>query len=82
MFDGRHKARWVAHRHFYSGVLSLRKLRLVMFLGKLINLDLWGGDICNAYLEAVIEEMPYIVTGPEFEELEGYILTFSKNFMT
>ena len=32
--------------------------------------------IGNAYLEAVTEEKLYIVAGPEFEDLEGHILTF------
>ena len=47
-FDGRHKARLVADGHLtpepieniYSGVVSLRNLRLVIFLGKLNHLDL------------------------------------------
>ena len=47
-FDGRHKARLVADGHLtpepieiiYSGVVSLRNLRLVIFLGKLDNVDL------------------------------------------
>ena len=62
----------------YLGVVSLRNLILVIFLGKLNYLELWGADIGNAYLEAVTEEKLYIVAGPEFEDLEGYILTFSK----
>ena len=45
-FDGRHKARLVADgrltpepiENIYSGLVSLRKLRLVVFLGKLNNL--------------------------------------------
>ena len=85
-YDGRHKARLVADRHLtpepvesiYSGVVSLRNLKLVIFLGKLNNLDLWGADIGNADLEAPTEEKLYIVAGPEFEDWEGYILTFSK----
>jgi hypothetical protein len=36
----------------YSGVISLRGLRIVTFLGKLNGLDLWATDIGNAYLEA------------------------------
>ena len=52
-FDGRHKARLVADGHLtaepaeniYSGVVFLRNLRLVIFLGKLNNLDIWGADI-------------------------------------
>ena len=64
--------------NIYSGVVSLRNLRLVMFLGKLNNLDLWGADIGNAYLEAFTDETLYIVAGPEVRELEGYILIFLK----
>ena len=83
-FDGRHKARLVADGHLtpepieniYSGVVPLRNLRLVIFLGKLNQLDLWGADIGNAYLEAFTDENLYIVAGPEFQELEGYILIF------
>ena len=54
-FDGRHKARLVAGgqltpepiENIYSGVVSLRNLRLVILLGKLNNLDIWGADIGN-----------------------------------
>ena len=85
-FDGRHKARLVADGHLtpepaeniYSGVVSLRNLRLVIFLGKLNNLDIWGDDIGNEYLETFTDEKLYTVTCPEFQELEGYILIFLK----
>ena len=73
-FDGRHKARLVADGHLtpdpieniYSGVVYLRNLRLLIFLGKLNCLELWGADIGNAYLEAFSDEKLYIVAGPEF----------------
>ena len=85
-FGGRHKARLVADGHLtpepaeniYSGVVYLRNLRLVIFLGKLNNPDIWGADIGNANLEAFTDEKLYIVAGPEFQELEGYILLFLK----
>ena len=85
-YDGRHIARLVADRclspepveSIYSGVVSLRNVRLLIFLGKLNNLELWGADNGNAYLEAVTEEKLYIIAGLGFEDWEGYILTFSK----
>ena len=85
-FDGRHKARLVADGHLtpepieniYSGVVSLRNLRLVIFLGKLNHLDIWGADIGNAYLEEFTDGKLYIAACPEFQELEGYILIFLK----
>ena len=77
-FDGRHKARLVADSHLtpepieniYSGVVSLRYLWLVIFLGKLNNLNIGGADIGNAYLEAFTDEKLYIGAGQEFQELE------------
>ena len=84
--NGRHKARLVAGGHLtpeaveniYSGVVSLRNLRVVIFLGKLNSLDIWGADIGNAYLEAFPDEKLYVVAGSEFEELKGYNLIFLK----
>ena len=84
--DGRHKARLVAGGHLspdpiesiYSGVVSIRSHRLVKSLAKLNNLEVWGADIGNAYLEAKTKEKLYIVAGPEFEELEGHILVIYK----
>ena len=64
--------------NIYSGVVSRRNLRIVIFLGKLHNLNIWGADTGNAYLEAFTYENLYIVAGPEFEELEGFIVIFLK----
>ena len=79
-FDGRHKARLVADGHLapepieniFSGVVSLRSLSLVIFLGKLNHLELRGADIGNAHLEAFTDEKLYIVAAPEFQELECF----------
>ena len=83
-FDGRHKARLVADGHLtpepieniYSGVVSLRNLRLVIFRGKLSNLDIWGPDNGNTYLKAFTDEK--LVAGPELQEIEGHIHIFLK----
>ena len=84
--DGRHKARLVADGHLtkepvetiYSGVVSIRNLRIALFLGTLNDLEIWGADIGNAYLEALTGEKIFIVAGPEFKELEGHILIIYK----
>jgi hypothetical protein len=85
--DGRHKARYVADGHLtpvpvasvYSGVVSLRGLRMVMFLAELNGLPLWSTDIGNAYLEAKTSERVYIVAGDEFgPERKGHILIVVK----
>ena len=84
--DGRHKARLVAGGHLteipidsvYSSVVSLRGLRLTVFLGELNGLDIWSTDIGNAYLEAETKENVYIIGGPEFGELEGHTLVIFK----
>ena len=62
--DGRHKARMVADGHLtdvpldsvYSGVVSLRGLRLVLFLVELNDLNTCATDIGNPYLEAETKE--------------------------
>ena len=90
VFDDKHcgkfKARLVADGHLnkepmetvYSGVVSIRNLRLAMFLAELNNLELWGADFGNAYLQALTREKLYIVGGPEFEELQGHVLVMYK----
>ena len=85
-FEGRHRDGLVADGHLtpepieniYSDVVSLKNLRLLILLGNLNNLVIWGADIGNAYLEAFTDEKLYIVAGPEIQELEGYILIFLK----
>lgn len=84
--DGRHKARLVADGHLtdiptesvYSGVVSLRGIRLLTFISELNGLDLWATDIGNAYLEAHTKEKVCILAGPEFGKREGHILVIQK----
>ena len=68
----RHKARLVADGH-----LTHEPIKNIYS----DNLDIWGADIGNAYLEVSTDEKLYIVDGPEFQELEGYILIFSRHCM-
>jgi len=49
-----------------------------MFLSELNEMILWMADVGNAYLEAWTQECLYIVAGPEFGPLEGYILIVDK----
>ena len=84
--DGRFKARLVADGHLtkepvesiYSGVVSLRSLRMVVFLSQLNALEIWGADVENAYLEAYTDEKLCIIAGPEFKELQGHLLIMIK----
>ena len=84
--DGRHKERMVADEHLtdvpldsvYSGVVSLRVLRLVLFLAELNVLDTCATDIGNAYLEAEIKEKVCIIAGKDFGPLEGHLIIIRK----
>ena len=84
--DGRRKARLVAgghltaipHESIYSGVVSLKGICLIIFLGRLNGLPIYATDIGNAYLEAKTQEKIYIIAGPEFGPLEGHTLVMNK----
>jgi hypothetical protein len=83
---GRHKSQLVAGGHMtevpiesvYSGVVSLKGLRLIMFLAELNHLEIWATDVGNAYLEAKTQEKVFIIAGPDFGELEGHLLVVYK----
>ena len=62
----------------YAGVVSIRGIRLVMFLAELNNLDCWAADVSQAYLTSYTTEKVYIVAGPEFGERENHILVIRK----
>ena len=87
--DGRHKARLVAGGHLtpdpiesiYSGIVSIRSLRLVIFLAKLNNLEVWGADIGNAYLEAKTKEKLYIVEAQSLRNLRDIYWLYIKHYM-
>ena len=84
--DGRHKARLVAGGHLtdvplesvYSGVVSLRGIRMLLFISELNGLETWSTDIGNAYLEAKTREKVCIKAGPEFGDRAGHMLLIAK----
>ena len=84
--DGRHKARMVAGGHrtetpvdsIYSSVVSLPGIRLVTFLAELNEMELWGTDIGNAYLESFTKEKVCFIAGGEFGELAGHTFMIIK----
>ena len=85
--DGRYKSRFVAGEHqtstpvdsTYSGVVSLQGIRIVTFLAELNDLELWGTDIGNAYLESYTSEKVAFIAGAEFgPELEGHTCVIQK----
>jgi hypothetical protein len=84
--DGRHKARLCANGNLtkkpinsvFSGVVSLKSLRTVIFLAEVNGLETWATDIGNAYLEAETSEKVCIIAGPKFGELEGPTLVIFK----
>ena len=84
--DGRHRARLVAGGHLtdvlkesaYSGVVSLRSLRMCILLAELNDLKINATDISSAYLEAKTKEKLTITAGPEFGDLAGHTLIIFK----
>ena len=76
---GKFKARPVADGHVTKEpVVSLRSLRMVVFLSQLNDLEIWGADVRNAYLEAYTDPNLCIIVGPEFKELQVHLLIMIK----
>ena len=85
--NGRHKSRLVAGGHMtatpidsvYSSIVSLRGVRIIVFLVDLNGLETWVTDIGNAYLESNTAEKVFIIAGPEFgPQLQGHTLVIVK----
>jgi Reverse transcriptase (RNA-dependent DNA polymerase) len=51
---------------------------MIPFSSKLNKLELWATDIGKAYLEPFTSELVYIISGPEFKELDGHVLIISR----
>ena len=77
--DEKIKARLVADGHLTKEpVVSLRSLRMVVFLSQLNDFEIWGADVGNAYLEAYTDQKLCIIVGPEFKESQGHLLIMIK----
>ena len=84
--DGRFKARLVADGHLtdaplesvYSGVVSIRGFRIVMFLAELNGLEFWATDVGNAYLESKTAEKVHIIGSAAFGERKDHVLIIVK----
>ena len=76
---GKFKARPVADGHLTKEpVVSLRSLRMVVFLSQLNDFEIWGADVGNAYLEACTDQNLCIIVGPEFKEFQVHLLIMIK----
>ena len=72
--DFTRKARWVLDGHktpdpigsTYAGVVSRESVRIALTYAALNDLDVFAGDIRNAYLQAPSSQKDYIICGPEF----------------
>ena len=82
--QGKTCGRWFSHsrpcREYLLRSSVPETLKTCHITGELSNLELWGADIGNVYLEAYTHEKLFIRAGAEFEELGGFILVFNKVF--
>ena len=62
----------------YSSVASLRSLHAIIFISELNQLELWQGEVSNAYLESHTQETVYFISGPEFGPLQGHTMKIIK----
>ena len=62
----------------YSSVVSLRGLKITLLIAEINQMEAWCTDIGNVYLEAYMEELLYIIAGPEFGDLEGHTMIVIK----
>ena len=53
-------------------------IRVVTLLAELNDLEIWGSDIGNSYLESYTKEKVNFRAGPNFGELEGRLLVIIK----
>jgi hypothetical protein len=62
----------------YPGVMSLPGIRIVMAIAKLNDLEIWGTDVENAYLEPKTHIKVVFEAGEEFGLLAGHLFQIVK----
>ena len=62
----------------YSGVVSLRGLRICVFIDELDSMEPLATDVGNAYLEAITSDKVCIRARSEFGKLEGHLFIIYK----
>jgi Reverse transcriptase (RNA-dependent DNA polymerase) len=80
------KARFVAGGHMtdapssipYASVVSHESVCIALLIAALNDLEVAGGDVQGAYLNAPCGEKVYIICGPEFGEFAGCIAVIIK----
>ncbi len=80
-FDGRRKARLVIQGNLsdppkediYSGVVNMDSVRLAFYIVAMNGLSVCVADISTAFLYGKLRKKVYIITGKEFEDLEGQL---------
>ena len=84
--SGKCKGRLVAHGDLtpepdeavYSSVASLRSLHAIISISELNQLQLWQGDVGNAYLESYTQENVYFIASHEFGSFQGHTMKIIK----
>ena len=62
----------------YSSVVSIKGLKMTIFIAELNGMDTWTTDVGNSYIEAYTDEKIYITAGDEFGSRYGHTLVISK----
>ena len=62
----------------YSGIISLRNLRMVIFLTELNSLGIYSNNVGDSYLEAKTKRKVYIITGDTFGDRKEHTLVIFK----
>ena len=80
--DGRHRVRMCAGGHVtapptsitFSGVVEKETVRLGGWIESANGMNMWLGDVTNAFPRAVCREQVYFIAGPEFGDDEGCVV--------